>query len=63
MTARSQCGQLVALADEKRIGADEECTNPLLDDGCESRLDFALGAVALVVGIIATVLAPQAPST
>ena len=42
--ARRQCYQLVAVAVEERIGRDDERANPLLDEICKDRIDFALGA-------------------
>ena len=43
MTCR-QRDELIAPADEKRIGADRERLGSLAHEGCEGSLDIALGA-------------------
>ena len=42
--ARGQRHELLAPADEERIGADDERAGLQLDEGCESGVDLAFGA-------------------
>ena len=42
--ARGQRDELIAPAEEERIGGDKECAGPLLDDGCEGRVEVAFAA-------------------
>src|SRR5262249_5931008 len=44
--ARRKVDQLDPSADEKRVGADEECVGPLAYKVCEGRVDLAAGAGA-----------------
>src|SRR5262245_30638906 len=39
-----QSHELVTLAEQKRIGADNQTIDSLLDDGCKSRINFPFGA-------------------
>src|SRR5262249_24769003 len=39
-----QCGELLALGNEESIGADHEPACPQLEQGCEDRIEVALGA-------------------
>src|SRR5262249_52120435 len=42
--ARRQVDQLDPSADEKRVGANEECVGPLAHQTCEGRIDLPAGA-------------------
>src|SRR5262249_8454080 len=42
--ARRECGELVALANEIRVGGDEQSVDPIAHKGVECRFDFVLGA-------------------
>ena len=42
--ARCQRDELVAPAEEERIGSDEKRAGPLLDEGCERRVEVAFAA-------------------
>src|SRR5262245_61728122 len=57
MTGR-QPHELVALAEQKRVGADNQSIGSLLDDGGESRIDLAFRA-----GIQDVDLKPKGPRT
>ena len=41
---RCQRHDLIALTVKEGVGADDERTNPLLDQGCKGAVDFAFGA-------------------
>jgi len=47
--ARRQCRDLFTAVKQERTRADEQRTNPLLDDSGEGRLDVALSVLALRV--------------
>ena len=41
--ARRECGELVALANEIRVGGDEQSVDPIAHKAVEGRFDFVLG--------------------
>jgi hypothetical protein len=54
--ARRQCGELFAPGIEECIAADHERAGSQLDQGCEDRIEIALGAAARGCGLPPAVL-------
>jgi hypothetical protein len=48
---RRQPHELVALPEQKWVRGDNQSTGPLLDDGCEGRVDLTFGASILDINL------------